>query len=326
MILNEERVNSFLSNVGRGFQPPGAGELIAFAVVVLMIVLLFSALPVLRRRAQRRRQQSIARRLFEEAANRLRLSPGDRALMAELAAFSLSPEEIHLALIDRVAFERCARDAAQRGLDLLQILFLRIRAEMQGRQEGQSVRTTADLAPGVQLIETDGKSRLTVLRISEEGLLCDFDEPPATGRDLQWQLERPDGRYRLRAAVLRVEEGLALVQHSTGVRREQKRNFFRVPVALPARLQLRYGETTDLGGGGACLQIPGHEFAAGELHDFELLLPRADRGDERIRCKARVVEASRGPACLRIQFLELREGYRDRIVRYVLREAERIRR
>lgn len=325
MVLNEDRMNRFLANVSQGFGAPSTEELLALVIAVVFLTLLIVFVPLWQRRRRIRRQTVRSRQLFEEAVLRLQLSPGDASLMRDLAEATLPPTELHTILNDRVAFERSARRAEELGLDSLQLLFLRVRANMHLRIPGQSVRSTADLAPGDRLELTPDRIELRVRSVLDSGLLCEFDSPPATGKDYSVLLHRSDGRYRFRTAVLQIEGELALLQHDAAVRREQKRAYIRVRSHLPVMFAGRYGETENIGGGGAALRIHDARYQAGEVQPLEILLPREDGADERVRCQGQVVAVNPANGLLHLQFLELREGVRDRIIRYVFRESERSR-
>lgn len=145
------------------------------------------------------------------------------------------------------------------------------------------------------------------------------------------------GRYRARARALggvgRDQEAHLLVVEVLAWERIQLRSFIRAPAMVPVRYrrqeERRKGpwqtaETRDLGGGGLLLWLK-EPLEAGSLVEMVIELP--SRPVRAVGQVVRVVEPEEGQgAGVAVQFVQIAEADRDRIIGFVLRRQAEIRR
>lgn len=321
MYINEERVGNFLSHVGQNYQSAGPLEMIGFTLIILAFVAFLMITS--RVRAARRRAIEIGRsqRIFDEETARLGLSPSERALLEEVAQGLDDPDtERHLLFSRRDLFFRCTELIRQSDGREIELLLLKVRLNLNERADGQLLRGSAELPPGALLAHLDGRPACQVLRVHAGGVRALLYDPELeVGRVYEFEFRRREGVYRASFSLFKREGAEAELQHTAELKREEQRQSYRERVSVAARLDGRFCDAVDLGGGGAALEIDPAGLERGRLYKLELLLPGAAGGEERIECQARLVALREDVQRVHAAFVRIREGDRDRIYQYLFR-------
>lgn len=321
MYINEERVGDFLSHVGQNYQSASPLEMIGFTLIIFVFVAFLILMS--RWRAARSRAIEIERsqRIYNEEVARLGLSPSERALLDEVALALDDPDrERHLLFSRRDLFFRCTEHIRQSDGRDMELLLLKMRLNLNQRADGQRLRGSAELPPGALLAHADGRPACQVLRVHAGGVRALlFDPELEVGRVYELQFRRREGVYRASFSLYKREGAEAELQHTTELRREEQRQSYREPVAIAARLDGRFCDAVDLGGGGAALELNPAGLERGVLYKLEFLLPAPDGREERIECQVRLVALREDVQRVHAAFVRIREGDRDRIYQYLFR-------
>ncbi len=328
MYINEERVGNFLTHVGQNYQSADPLEMVGFALIVLAFVAFLMVTG--RMRAARRRSVEIerSRRIFDEETARLGLSPSERALLEEVALGLDDPDtQRHLLFSRRDLFFRCTELIRQSDGRDLELLLLKVRLNLNQRAEGQALRGSAELPPGALLTHPDGRPACQVLRVHSGGVRALLYDPDLElGKAYELEFRRREGVYRASFSLFQREGAEAELQHTAELKRDEQRQSYRESVTIAARLDGRFCDTVDLGGGGAALALDPAGFERGRLYKLELLIPLTGGGEERVECQVRLVALRTDIQRVHAAFVRIREGDRDRIYQYLFRlrrETER---
>jgi TM2 domain-containing membrane protein YozV len=338
---NQDRVDEFVRNVAGGFQPPSplelAAQLLGLIGVILVFVLLYRQLHL---RNRRRREQYSANR-FIELAQGLRLSHSDRDLVRRLAEYLDYPrEELHTLLRDRTIFEKAAARLVatewNEADDLARPLTaLAVRLGWKERDSGHIVRSTGDLPPGTELYDSEGRPLFQILEVHPAHLdaliLQDLPAHWRKRRELELNFRRREGFYTMRTTIIATESaaGLAgtravLSHHPGRVVRRQNRAYFRRDIRLPARLDSQPAHTLNLSGGGVLLELAGPPAAGLEHQPGDRVNVRIDlKPRDFIRCAARVIAVRADGRILHLQFVDLQEAGRERLIHMLFDEDRR---
>lgn len=321
MYINEERVGNFLAHVGQNYQSASPGEMIAFALILLGVIAGLMTTGRLRARRRRAREIERSRRIFEEEAVRVGLSPSERALLEEVSLGLDDPDaERHLLFSRRDLFFRCTELVRQTEGRELELQLLKVRLNLNERSEGQLLRGSTELPPGALLTHLDGRPACQVLRVHAGGVRALLHDPGLeVGPVYEFEFRRREGVYRASFSLYKREGAEAELQHTAQLKREEQRQSYREPVSLAARLDGRFCDAVDLGGGGAALELNPAGLERGRLYKLELLLPTPGDRTERIECQVRLVALREDVARVHAAFVRIREGDRDRIYQYLFR-------
>ena len=208
-----------------------------------------------------------------------------------------------------------------------------LRVKLGFRAEGPEriPHSTAELAPGTQLILLYGKKKLvgSVAKLDEDFLLISTDDRvslPAPGTRLSILLQKKSGLYRFKTVVGRPQGNMVRLRHTEEIVRVQRRKFYRRRTSLPVMLRKAAGgvggveglewrrtRLKDLGGGGASMEAPGGNIGVGEEVEVAFQLKKGPP----VRVQGVVVRLSGNRRVMHVQFGPMGEAQRDRIIAHL---------
>lgn len=346
---NQNRVDEFMQHISTGFVPPSPLEL-ALQLTALFVVVFAYSLIYRRMTAGRRlaRETHSASR-FIEVCHDLRLPPGDRELLRQLAEYLPHPrEELHILLREREVFQR-ALDALlhseyqdqERPGAARPFTALAVRLGFKAQSSGRIVRSTGDLPPDTILFNADDTPLFRVLEVHpahlDVVLLKDLPADWKNNRDLELNFRRREGYYMIEASIIATETGTgvaetrAVLSHNQGrITRRQNRKHFRRDIRLPVRFGKTAAHTVNLSGGGALIELDTTASYAKKQEPVEIPRP----GDTLelvleinprtiVRCTARAILVQDEGRSLQLEFATIQAADRDRIIKLLFGEEGR---
>lgn len=320
-------VQRFFDQVSSAYQTSPLEVIIAFVLVFGLITALVVYAAVGGKRS-RRRQIAVARKLFEEKADELGLTPSQRELLERMRHYLKDDTRIHLLVTDEIAFSSAAakvRENEEAGAQ--SIAALRVTLGFHGGQKDRAPRSSAAIPTGATVLIARNRYRRPIkakvlapqpeafrVRITEQGARL----PGGAGVDVFYQSNA--GVFTFRSTVLGEERGEARLAHSEDLKRYQKRRYYRRQVEIPVRLypfdadKELLSKSRDIGGGGASLLNPDGHFKAGD--DLELRF-RVD--DVEIKLTGSVVRVSDSGRTIHVNYEHIRDSVRDRIYQAIFK-------
>ena len=320
--IDPQRATAFL----QGFaQSPLQLALFVLALLAFVGLPLWLSVREIRRgrRARARRAHQVYERRLEGRA----LSAAERSLLDRMAGCLRGGEEPrllveHLPTFDAAAERLRRREEVADG----ELAALRVKLGLRRADPERVPRSSSELPEGlpVQLL-AEGRLLLSAtlsgtgpsaLRLSLPG------EAPRlpVGSTVEVRFDTRAGSFLFATRVIGREADRLELAHVEGIRRLQRRGWYRRRVRLNARARPAGspvpGEPVallDLGGGGASLENPEGRFRFdGEL-ELEIPLPEGP-----LRVRGRPVRVSAGGRVLHLAFEGLADADRDRLLRYLL--------
>ncbi len=312
-------MDGFFQNLSSGsFHPASPWEILGFLGLITVAAVFFA---LYSRRARNRLERNRRRRsnkAYQGGLGLLQPSPTDARLLELLADRLGRPEEEkHLLLSKREVFDQAEADLLETFPDKARdLMALRVRLGYGARTDGRTLRNSADIPPATKLTDAQGNLLFRVLSVHPGFLLAEnaSERDQIAGKGLELYISRPDGKYLFRSAVLKSQEDRSALQHDAELKRIQARDYFRRDIALPVRINTLASRTYNLSGGGACVERPPGDYSLDDVLGLLLELEPAEAG---IPIQARVAHAD-DPGRLHLEFLRIREGDRDRIIRALM--------
>lgn len=320
-------VQRFFDQVSSAYQTSPFEVILAFLLIFGLITGLAVYAAVGGKRS-RRRQIAVARKLFEEKANELRLTPSQRELLERMRHYLRDDTRIHLLVTDEIAFSSAAaklRENDEAGAQ--SIAALRVTLGFHGGPKDRAPRSSAAIPAGATVLIARNRYRRPVraevlapqpeafrVRVTEQGARL----PAGAGVDVYYQSNA--GVFTFRSTVLGEERGEARLAHSEDLKRYQKRRYYRRRIEIPVRLYPFDTDTEllsksrDIGGGGASLLNPDGHFKVGD--ELELRF-RADELE--IRITGSVVRVSDSGRTIHVNYEHIRDSVRDRIYQAIFK-------
>lgn len=334
IVLDLDKVGKYLENIAYGFGATVVDLLIILGGVLLFVLFLVLVYSI-QRKKKRDKQREHAERIFEQTAVKAGLTNEEKEL-AERMAELISPELLKkpLVLKNQAAFTSAASKLEKGSFNRTTLNSLRLKLDFSGNTE-KIVNTTLDLPKGQPLfILPEEAGRSLHGRISEQqpdGFYVTFQErekPIKGGTFLQVYFHRGDGVYLFSVPVVASSNEVIKLPHTEYINRVQRRNFYRRSVDLPAHLwepgkkeaSILYGRLYDLGGGGAGFDLVDEKKALDINKNDRYIIGFSFPDGKRFEVPGKVVRTSKKGRRIHFEFDEIREGERDKIVNYVLRQ------
>ncbi|MFW5689139.1 MAG: PilZ domain-containing protein [Spirochaetota bacterium] len=294
-------------------------------LVLLMILGLMAGLVVYAMywsRRERRHQEELSRRLFEEKASQLSLTPSQRELLERMRRYLKDESQIHQLVTDEVAFNAAAARLRENGEANAQtIAALRVTLGFHAGRTDRAPRSSTSIPEGATVLIARNRYRKPMkakvlapqpdafrVRLIEEGSRL----PPGAGVDVFFQSNA--GVFTFHTTVLAEHGSEARLSHSEDLKKYQKRKYYRRRIEIPVHVfpfdseQPLLSKSRDIGGGGASLVNPEGHFKVGD--DLEL---RFRPDDTEIRVTGTVVRVSDSGKTIHVNYEHIRDSLRDRI-------------
>ena len=331
-------VRRFFEQISSAYQASPFELLVVFLSLFLLIAGLV-AYALFWGRRERRQHVELARKLFEEKAKDLDLTPSQRDLLDRMRHYLKDETQIHLLVTDQVAFNSAAVQLREAGeANAQQIAALRVKLGFTAAGSDRATRASADIPAGSNLLIARNRYRRPMkakvlppqpdafrVRLLEEGSRL----PPGAGVDVFYQSSA--GVFTFHTTVLAEHQREARLAHSEDLKRYQKRRYYRRRVEIPVHVypfdsdKPLLSKSKDIGGGGASLVNPNRHFKVGD--DLEL---RFKTDDTEIRITGTVVRVSDSGQTIHVNYEHIRDSVRDRIYNAIFKppkdEREEMRR
>lgn len=319
---------SFINGIMQGFRTSRTEALILLAVITVFLAATVTIF-IIQNRKKYLRRLSAAESRFREKIEDIKLSELERNVL-EAMAKELPRGEFrkHEVVTEKGAFDCAAkRLIARREISEEIAASLRLKLEFGRATEQEPVYTTAEIPEGKHLYIVDKlKNRYHgyVREITPEHFIMQIRGKAAEmprKKKLRVYLKQKSGVYSFTTSIIDINEDLLTCAHSDSISREQKRQFYRKEIDDKAHIEKkgagkeerRTVSVYDLGGGGARIENPGHQLAEGD--EIELFLPVEGAT---LTVPAEVVTSSKNGSVLHLEFTDIPESKRDKIIGYVL--------
>lgn len=314
-------VQRFFDQISNAYRS-SPGEVILGLVLILGLIAGLVSYAVYWSRRERRQQVELARRLFDEKATSLGLTPTQRELLEQMSAFLRDPTQIHLLVTDEIAFNAAAAKAREKGIaNARTIAALRVMLGLHGSRPDRIPTSSAVIPEGATVLIARNRYRrphkarvlppqpdgFRVTLVDEEARL-----PRGAGVDVFYQSSA--GVFTFHTTVLAESGRQALLAHSEDLTRYQKRRFYRRSIEIPVHLYPfdsdaeLLSKSRDIGGGGASLLNPDGHFKVGD--ELEL---RFRTDGSQIRLTGTVVRVSDSGRTIHVNYEHIKDALRDRI-------------
>ncbi len=333
IVLDEEQLSFIFKEIAKGFEK-GPLEIALFAVLVagigVSVVLLY------RRQLRRGREEIIQRsqKLFDQIAKKKSLGKPDLHILEQMVKHLKSPADKYLILEDQPTFNACARKLLTTDrVAVSGIAALRVKLGFKTRSLEGVPHSTADLQDDLPVIvvqkgKKGGRGRIAQVKPSSFTIALE-GEMPTLKRTLPIQIyfQGPSGRYTFISRIRGYGKGGIEVAHSENIKRLQRRKFYRKRLMLPVYVKRAESEEhsvlstlIDLSGGGASLVNRDMLFRAGDRISISLAASRT----KRIYITGDVIRMSRGGKTIHVEFGNMLESSRDRIIRLLFMPEKKI--
>ncbi|MFP4115067.1 MAG: PilZ domain-containing protein [Spirochaetota bacterium] len=308
-------------------------EIVAFVLVIAVLISFLIWYASRTRRRERRRRVAIANRRYEEMRGELALSNTDAEALERLSHYLRKPEQKPLLLQNHTVFNDCAEraladDTAGSG----EVAALRVRLGFGGSPAGAQPESSTEIPAGSGVIVIDNHDRMISGRVREPTpsafrIDTDRDAPRVTtGTFVEVVHQNGSGIYQFGSAVLSNPPGEMTLSHAEGLRRVQRRRYYRGNVRLPVYVKLAseserpaQTELIDIGGGGASFFAPDGRYQRGE-HVELTFHPDSTKA---LHLPGRIERESKGGKVVHVSFEDLRPATRDKVVGLVFRNERR---
>jgi c-di-GMP-binding flagellar brake protein YcgR len=331
---DDDTVINFLQGIMQAFRTSPLEVIILIGGVAGFIAIVV-AFFIFQNRRRQRRQRERSESIFYEKVDRLGLTEIERNALEGMAK-ELPGGELrkHIVVTDDSAFDAAAYKLIQQKQISEEVAAaLRLKLGFRQAAEDEPIYTTAEIPKGKHLYLVDNqnnRSHGVLFDLSPQAMYIKINTEKSDlpqGKKLRIYFRQQSGVYTFTTRVIEVNDDILSCSHSNKVLREQKRQFYRKEVDDQVILQkietdgASEGERTaarlyDLGGGGAKTENPGKVFSAGD----ELKLFFALDYEEKVPAKGEVVKTSRDDLYLHVQFKEINETDRDKLIGYIFKQ------
>jgi hypothetical protein len=228
-----------------------------------------------------------------------------------------SPTDKHLLLEDQPTFNGCARKlfttdrVAASG-----IAALRVKLGFKTRSPEGIPHSTAELQADLPVI---------IIQKGKKG--GRGMAPPIRTLPIQVYFQGPSGRYTFISRIRGYGKGEIEVAHSENIKRMQRRKFYRKKLMLPVYVKRAESDersilTTliDLSGGGASIMNRDMLFSSGDRISISLVASRT----KRVYITGDVLRMSRGGKIIHVEFSDMLESSRDRIIKVLFMPEKKV--
>jgi c-di-GMP-binding flagellar brake protein YcgR len=333
IVLDEEQLSYLFEEIAKGFEKSPV-EIALFAVLIvgigLSIVLLY------RHQLRRGREEIIQRskKIFDQTVKTKSLGKADLNVLEQMVKHLKSPTDKHLLLEDQYTFNGCARKLfATDRVTASGIAALRVKLGFKTRSPEGIPHSTAELQDELPVIIVQkGKkgSRGMITQIKPSSLTIALEgEMPLPKRTLPIQVyfQGPSGRYIFVSRIRGYGKGEIEVAHSENIKRMQRRKFYRKKLMLPVYVKRAESDESsilttliDLSGGGASIMNRDMLFSSGDRISISLAASRT----KRIYITGDVLRMSRGGKTIHVEFADMLESSRDRIIKLLFTPEKKV--
>ncbi|MFW5688212.1 MAG: flagellar brake protein [Spirochaetota bacterium] len=314
----------------QGFRPSTI-EIVAFVVLVALFAgaLVWAGSRSARR--ERARRRAVAERRFSELLEQMALSRSDEGVIEQLANYLRDPDRKYLLLQNHTVFNDCAdRAMADHAAAEGEVAALRVRLGFGGTPAGREPESSTEIPEdaGVMLVDTHNRTvpaRVESPSPSAFRVRTDPDAPEVgAGSLIEVVYQNGSGIYRFESAVTNRAGRTLELSHAEHLERLQRRQYYRGEVRLPVYVRLAHEsgrpertELIDISAGGASFFAPDERFQAGEQVEMTF----HPDSDAAMHLTGEVIRESKRGSIAHVSFENLRPGERDRVMRYVFRNA-----
>jgi c-di-GMP-binding flagellar brake protein YcgR len=332
-VLDEEQLSYIFEEIAKGFEKSPV-EIALFAALVVGIGL--SVVLLYRRQLRRGREEIIKRsqKIFAQTAKKKSLGRADLNILEQMVKHLKSPLDKHLLLEDQPTFNGCARKlfttdrVAASG-----IAALRVKLGFKTRSPEGIPHSTAELQDDLPVIiiqkgKKGGRGRITQVKPTSLTIALEGDlAPPIRTLPIQVYFQGPSGRYTFISRIRGYGKGEIEVAHSENIKRMQRRKFYRKKLMLPVYVKRAESDersilTTliDLSGGGASIMNRDMLFSSGDRISISLVASRT----KRVYITGDVLRMSRGGKIIHVEFSDMLESSRDRIIKVLFMPEKKV--
>jgi hypothetical protein len=333
IVLDEEQLSYLFEEIAKGFEKSPL-EIALFAALIVGIGV---SVVVLYRRQLRSSREEIIKRsqtLFARTARKKSLGTSDLNILERMVKHLKSPKDKHLLLEDQVTFNGCARKliaydrVASQG-----IAALRVKLGFKTRSPEGVPHSTAELQDDLPVIIVQkGKKggRGSIAKVKPSSLTIALEgetPPPKRSLPIQVYFQAPSGRYTFITRIRGYSKGDIEIAHSENIKRLQRRKFYRKKLMLPVYVKRAESDEPsvlstliDLSGGGVSLVNRDLQFRAGDRISISLVASRT----KRIYVAGNVLRISRGGKTIHVEFRDMLESSRDRIIRLLFKPEKKV--
>jgi c-di-GMP-binding flagellar brake protein YcgR len=303
-------------------------EICLFFILVLAIVV--GSILLYRYRVKKSTEDKFlkAQRLFDAAVIKKGVNEAEREVLERLAGYMKRSEEKNLLFEKKAVFNACIKKLLmEEKISPSLLASIRLKLGFNILEDEQIPHSSAELPlemPVMIVQKGSEKKRGRIVSVNQDTLSIEIDDasrPPRPEIPVSIVFENPSGQYSFTTSIKKVGKGVINVAHSEAVERFQRRRFYRKKLFMPVYVkrtgsQEQYVLTTikDLGGGGASITNPEKRFVLDDKLSLAIFTP----GRKRINLTATVVRVSDDGETLHLNFGEMPESSRDRIIRFLL--------
>ena len=310
------------------FQASLLEAIVLFAVVFGLITLL-TFVYFFQKRRNYIRKKAFAEERFREALKDKTLSPEEWEVL-KLMIEEIPGRELrkHVLVTNDSSFDAAAQKLLKKKtISGRTAASLRIKLGFPQAVENETIYSTAELPQGKKVYcrwQARGNRMETVMgkvkALSPEGLTLELERPPGKRGKVTVLFSQKTGIHRFTTSVIGSEDNTITCEHTDAIQKKQERRFFRKEMKKPVFLETVEGAETkryrtllyDLGGGGAKVKNPEKVFSSGDNLNLKLSLDGAE-----LNLKGGVARTSGEDRYLHVEFKDLRDSERDRIMGYL---------
>ncbi|MCB1173621.1 MAG: PilZ domain-containing protein [Leptospiraceae bacterium] len=354
---NQKRVDALMHGIASGFPEAGPLDyaILIGLIVGLVLLVLWLERRLDRRRKDQAESASLAQ--WHRYILQFQLNPVQVAALSDLADALTNPLlDRHRLFQESDLFEQTlqtwqnktqpgtAADQKELRIRLKELWQIQTLLEFRDKKAGRELKNTLEIPVGSRILQPDGRLLGTVhenqvdylllrnppRRAARASAITDSASPVAAPMAaagsgtpdpgaLTCVLRRPEGLYQFTSQTLAhpdLPAGYRILQHAERLERIQRRNFPRCPVQISGYLDGVTVQLKDLSAGGAQLQCSAvtsrWQSALQQKQSLRLTFPIAQFKIESTVLLVRISQST-----LSVTFEKIREGDRDRIVRYL---------
>lgn len=324
---DDDTVINFLQGIMQAFSTSPA-EVIILIGSILGFIAIVVAFFVIQKRRQYKRQKERSESIFQNKVEELSLTEVERNVL-EAMAKELPGGELrkYTVVKDARAFDAAAlRLIQQKQISEEVAAALRLKLGFRQAAEDEPIYTTAEIPKGKHFYLIDNRNNRShgvLYDLSPQAMFIKVNTEKSDlpkGKKLRAYFRKQSGIYTFTTKVVEVNDNVLSCSHSDQVRREQKRQYYRKEVDEEAFVQKQGGGTErikvkvyDLGGGGARIENPDKLFTKGENVKLFFTLDN----QEKAALQGKVVKTSLDDSYLHVQFKNINETDRDKIIGYI---------
>lgn len=325
---NQEKVDALMYGISRSYPTAGPLEISIGLVLCLALASVLYFHYKYRIRVQHHFNARQSERLWNTRIQRLQLTSSEITLL-EFLRESLSSKYSggHNLFIDHKLYQTISAQVLQEYPDLaFRLHALEIRLGLTNRVSGRKLGHSNGIPIGTEFFLGEGTIFARVVQVLAEGIIaCPLQEkelnPPihmSGGTQIVLYLCRSDGYYQFETNVLVRPNGFYLFAHQAKLSRVHRRMYNRHLVELSGLIADLHIRIMNLSGGGALVSLPSNELpvllqkTSGENESvaFEIYL-----GQAHIKTNVAIVAIASNH--LHLEFKNIREGDRDRLIAYL---------